>query len=299
MTSRPTITFDTNIPAIPEVRLFWATLCQDIGQPMTLTPTSAQETLTRIRLETERSWAKRLRLANDRLSLKWDRVRVRRLSTLAAQTARDCFAAHLDQQGSPYAKTPPPPPRIDSRIDAIDQHIPDVLFDLTTGNGMRDRKIVVEALAWQFDILASNNINSIDHVGLRRWIESPQGARLQLNSTIHRPQEAEYHLAKAYRKPPEWVVHALARASVTDPDNEQKSVRQMLQMMTPFARRGLGEMQTRINNMLEDQATLDHALDLVARSGQSLSMQAEAKMEIDTSSAIERETGLDLSGPFD
>ena len=86
---------------------------------------------------------------------------------------------------------------------------------------------------------------------------------------------------------------------MTDPDDEQKSVRQMLQMMTPFAGCGLGETQTRINNMLGDQGTLDHALELVARSSQSLSMQAEAQMEVDTSSAIERETGLDLSGPFD
>ena len=57
---------------------------------------------------------------------------------------------------------PPPDPATEAREAEIDDCLPDSFFDLTTGNGVRDRNIVVEALAWGFDILATNNINSID-----------------------------------------------------------------------------------------------------------------------------------------
>ena len=47
--SHPTITFDTNVPALPSVRAFWGTICEEIGQRMVLTPTAAARTVARDR----------------------------------------------------------------------------------------------------------------------------------------------------------------------------------------------------------------------------------------------------------
>ena len=71
MPSPLAITFDTNIPAIPAIRAFWATLCEDAGQRMTLVPTAASELLRRVRLETEREWAKRLKAVNAEQRIGW------------------------------------------------------------------------------------------------------------------------------------------------------------------------------------------------------------------------------------
>ena len=58
------ITFDTNLAGVWNTRVFWATLCEEIGQSMVLTPTTTAETLRRIRFETEREWTAKLRRMN-------------------------------------------------------------------------------------------------------------------------------------------------------------------------------------------------------------------------------------------
>ena len=59
MTALPTITFDTNIPASRETRAFWATLCEEIGQRMVMTPTASAELLSRVSLDGQREWTRR------------------------------------------------------------------------------------------------------------------------------------------------------------------------------------------------------------------------------------------------
>ena len=102
---RPQITFDTNVIALKPTRVFWATLCEDTGQRVVLPPTATVEFLRRVRLESERDWARRLRAFSDENGLGWTGVELRRLSTAASVAARDhvresmrrdsiCVAAH-------------------------------------------------------------------------------------------------------------------------------------------------------------------------------------------------------------
>ena len=100
----PRITFDTNIVALPEIRAFWATLCEEVGQRMVFTPTAAQEVLRRIRLETERDWEKRLKSLDKVKRLGLAGKGIRRLSTIAAAAARDHFQEEMSHQGSIYTR---------------------------------------------------------------------------------------------------------------------------------------------------------------------------------------------------
>ena len=63
-TAAQRITFDTNLAGIWNTRVFWATICEEIGQRMVLTPTATSEVLRRVRLETEREWTAKLRRMN-------------------------------------------------------------------------------------------------------------------------------------------------------------------------------------------------------------------------------------------
>ena len=292
MTALPTITFDTNIPASPETRAFWATLCEEIGQRMVMTPTASAELLSRVSLDGQREWTRRLRRINQEQGLGWDKVRIRRLATTGAVAARDWLLEEMGRQGAIYAKTPPPDPATEAREAEIDDCLPDSFFDLTTGNGVRDRNIVVEALAWGFDILATNNINSIDHVLLREWIEGSDGQRLRLTSTILRPQEAEGRLRKAYGKPVEWTAHALARACVSNPDDEDQAANEMLDMLSPFQERGMGELRMRIEGLMADRGAMRDILDAVRRHGNSLAMRSDVRVREASASAVAKKAGI-------
>ena len=134
--------------------------------------------------------------------------------------------------------------------EALYELMPEDIFDPTTDNGIRDRKIVIESLARGFNVLASNNTHSIDHNGLKDWVETDEAKRLKIQSTILRPQGAERKLRKHYGKPADWTVRALARSCVTDPHNAKRAVKEMADALQPFDERGMGELQMRINKVL-------------------------------------------------
>lgn len=290
----PRITFDTNVVAVPETRAFWATLCEETGQRMMLTPTAAGELLRRIRLEEERRWERRLRMIDKQHGLRLSKKGFRRLSTIAAAAARDQFQDELAQQGSIYACMPRL--RDDDLLlgDEVSARIPDLVFDLGSDTGIRDRNIVIEALVGGFDILASNSIGSISHSMLRDWIEGPDGQDLGLTSTILRPEAAEERLRKACGKSLEWTGCALARSCVTDPDDEGRAAREMLDALVPFDRRGMPEIRWDIERMMSDPARRRTMLESVRRHGGSLAMRSEARRRAAASEAVEKETGVAL-----
>ena len=153
----------------------------------------------------------------------------------------------------------------------------------------------MEAPAWGFDILATNNINSIDHVMLREWIEGSDGQRLRLASTILRPQEAEGHLRSAYGKPIEWTAHALARACVSDPDDESQAANEMIEFLAPFQERGMGELRMRLERMMGDRNAMRSILESVRRHGNSLAMRREVRAQQASASAVSQEAGIALA----
>ena len=291
---RPAITFDTNIPAVPSIRAFWGAICEDIGQRMVLTPTAAAELLTRVRLEAEREWDSRLKRINAEQHLGWTKREMRRLSTAAATAARDWMREEMGRQGAIYAVTSRPTETVEALEAELYDVLPEHLFDLTTGNGIRDRKIVIEALSRGFDILASNNIDSIDHELLREWIKGGEGQRLGLTATILRPQRAESRLRGAYDRPVTWTATALARASVTDPDKPDLAAQEMAEALGPFAERGMGELRKRIERMLLDPHVFAAALDSVRKQGSSLAMRANARMNGASAKAASRRAGMSL-----
>ena len=147
---------------------------------------------------------------------------LRRLSTIAATAARDAFRDEMSQQGSIYVRMRRLTPDREALRDEISERIPEIIFDLTSDSGIRDRNIVIDALAAGFDVLASNNIESISHILLRQWVEGAEGQSLKLTSTILRPEAAELRLREANGKDPFWIADVLARSCVTNPDDPQR-----------------------------------------------------------------------------
>ena len=295
-TARPLVTFDTNLAGVRNTRVFRATLCEDVGQRMVLTPTAASETLRRVRLETEREWAGKLKRMNREDALGWSKVRVRRLATTAATAARDWIRDEMRKQGSIYAHAP----RRDAGVEALEAEIDDAIdddaFDLTTDNGVRDRKIVIEAMARGFDLLVSSNVNSTDHAMPRSWIENGGGKALGIETTILRPESAEERLRLRHGRRIEWTVHAAARACVTEPDEEAKAGREIAELVSVFDERGMSEIKERIYRLTRTRPALQAALESVRRQGPSQAMQSERKMGKATAEAVSKSAGVELGG---
>ena len=288
------ITFDTNLAGIWNTRVFWATICEDIGQTMVLPPTARGEVLHRVRLETEREWTKKLKATNREQTLGWTKVQIRRHATVAAVAARDWLASEFTKQGAIYAASPPSSAQTETLEAEIDDTLTDRAFDLSDPNGISDRKIVIEAMARGFDILASNNVNSIDHAMLRQWMKTTGTPRLGLSTTILRPEPAEERIRTALDKPIEWTAYAAARACVTDPHDEQRSAHQIDELIEVFHDRGMSELKDRIYRMTKTRRELTLVLQSVSRHGTSRAMRAERAMRQAAANAPSRRAGITL-----
>ena len=264
----PQFVFDTSIPSVRGPRAFWGTLCGLVGQPLRLTETSAKETLRRERIETEREWRDILRKMRHEMG--WNAKEVRRLSTAAAQASQERIGAALQDSSSPYevarrTRT--------AEEDELEMRIEDLLekniFDMSTDNGIRDRKIAIEAMLGGHDILATNNVGSIDHEWLQYWIDSGPGATLGITTAVLSPTRAEGRVRRACQQPPEWVAEIAARACVTQPEDRAQSSREIHLLMEHFDERGMGVIRERIERVLSAESALDAMLDAVSRHGVS------------------------------
>lgn len=288
------LTFDTNLAGVRGPRAFWATLCEEIGQPLALTPTAANETLRRVRLETEREWTKKLKRINREQGLGWSRTQIRRLATSAANASRDWLREEMRRQGGIYAFTRRTAEETEDREAEIEDAMDDRAFDLTTDNGIRDRKIAIEAMACGYDILASNNVESIDHGMLRHWIEEGAGRTLGIRTTILRPEPAEERIRWEYGKPIEWTAHAAARACVSDPENARQAALEVTELIEEFHERGMSELQSRIQRLMRSASVFAAALDSVRRHGASRAMRGEASIQTAGATAVARMSGRDI-----
>ena len=213
MPRRPLVCFDTNLTAVRGVRRWWGTLCETAGQPLFLTPTASNETLRRVQFEVERETQKALRARRsegEHISPRY----IRRVATTAGNIARDAMKDKLRQQGSAYLETPEPgDDTLEMEIE-IDESIPEDAFDRNNDNSVRDRKIVVEAAARGYDILASNNVNSMRRGILDFWSRT-EGRNLGLEFKILTPDDTEEQGEeeaddREYEQPAEGMSHGAA-----------------------------------------------------------------------------------------
>lgn len=294
----PRLTCETTLTALPEVRAFWATLCEDVNAPFVLVPSVATETLTRERLETTYDWADRLKwMAGNLPEVNWSKQDMRRLSVIAGGAARDHLLRHLKDGGGAYTlhRTPK-----DKKADLIEREfdindaMDDRIFDTGSKNWRTDKQIVVEAMARGYDILASNNIRSIFHERLRDWLLNGAGAQLDIRSTVLEPGLAEEALRLAHNKPIEWPAHMAVRACVTNPDDERLAHAQIVEFTRDFEERGMGGILRNIEVALNEREVMQEALSQLRAKGGSRAARYEASKESSVAGAISRRTGLSV-----
>ena len=167
--------------------------------------------------------------------MRWSATERRRLSTDAARTARDWLREQLRLPDGPYRRDA----RRDAAIDGLEAWLDESIFDLDTDNGIRDRKIVIEAMARGYDIIVSNNIGPIEPALLRAWVGSAAARDRGIVTDILPPQPAEEKLRVSAQMPVEWCVWAAAHAAVTDPDDVGRAADEVVQLLEVFERRGM------------------------------------------------------------
>ena len=290
------ITFDTNLVALWNTRVFWGTVCEEIGQRLILTPTATRETLGRVRLETQRAWGRKLNAINRDHGLNWTPGTRHRLSRTAGVAARDWLRDRLKEQGHIYETDRARGEEIEDREMQIEDTLDDAIFSDENGTGTRDRRIVIEAMARGYDLLATNNFQSINHGLLNHWIESGPGRALEIGTRILRPEPAEEALRKAHGRSIDWVGFAAGRACMTDPYDGDRAARELYALIDGWERRGMGELQDRVGNLASTERGLTAIMTYVQRHGAGQAMRAEREGQTQTARAVSRQIpgGIEL-----
>ena len=293
-------TFDTHMCSLPRPRAFWGTVCEAIGTRLTVTPTAADEVLRRESLETQREWIRRLRWINKDRGIGWDARDIRRLANSAAQTGRDWLRQQLQSAGGPYHLDRQRSAPILERQDLIDDALPDSFFDFESPNGIRDKRIVAEAFAGDYNLLVSNNINTIDVIGLTDWLQDGFGREIGVQTRILTPQKAIESFRGTYQKPREWLADVVAKASVTNPYVPTQAAMEMTELVEGLSKRGIDDIQLHLRLLLDDETVFRASLEGVKQTGLSASARSENHRVSAVADQLSRNTGLsqaDLLAP--
>ena len=277
MQRKPLVCFDTNLTGVRGVRRFWGTVCEMAAQPLYLTPTASSETLRRVRLEVQRETEKELK-ARRKEGEELNPVYIRRVATATGNAARDALKDMLAQQGSAYLRTPPPDAETLALELEIDDTIPEDAFDRTNDNSVRDRKIVVEAAARGYDILASNNVNSMRRGILEHWAQTT-GASMGLNFEIMTPDDTERRMRRELEQPLEWVGGAAVRACVRNAQNAGEIATELPKMMEDWGVRGMAQIEATVAAILEDPKKRKEVIEYGILRGPSQACKQEWEIE--------------------
>ena len=277
MQRKPLVCFDTNLTGVRGVRRFWGTLCEMAKQPLYLTPTASSETLRRVRLEVQRETEKALN-ARRKKGETLNAVYIRRVATATGNAARDALKDMLTQQGSAYLRTARPDAEILALELEIDDSIPEDAFDRTNDNSVRDRKIVVEAAARGYDILASNNVNSMRRGILEQWAQTT-GASMGLNFEILTPDDTERRMRRERQEQLEWVGGAAVRACVGNAQNAGEIATELPRMMEDWGVRGMVQIEATVAAILEDREKREEVIQYATLHGPSRACRQEWEIE--------------------
>ena len=159
---------------------------------------------------------------------------------------------------------------------------------------MRDRTIVIEAMARGYDLIASDNTGSIDHGMLRDWLKTCGRPKLGLSTTILRPEPAEEQLRSTCDKSITWTAHIAARACVSDPDDAVRAAQEIAELIDDFDERGMSKLKSRIERTTKRQRDFAALLESVARHGTSQAMCAEHAIRTASARAVSKQAGTNL-----
>ncbi len=284
--------FDTNLTCLPGVRAFWGTMCETIDAQLIVTQTAAKETLRRENIETTRRCEKQLRLYRTPKG-RLDSVALRRHATAAAKATEAWLRAELRKADGPYFVDFQRSKKQQTRILDLMDIVPEHFFDMDSANGIRDRAIVVEALSGQYDLFVSNNLSTIDLVGLIPWIDAHR-TQHDLRTSIETPLTAIETIRASHQMTEHWLLHVAVRASVKDPYDTHAAESDVFSLIDSFDKRGIAEIQTHLKQQALSNKLFLSALETMKRMGPSKANLAEAKREQIRFKTLAKSTGLTI-----
>jgi len=166
------IVFDTNLVRNPTPRLFFGALQEAENYSIPLLPTVYQELFRQIPAHMADSWGRKLAIERDKNIISLDQAQHSRILIEVANAARhwledeitkaDSILEHVDRDRSR-----------NKEINDITVLIPRECFKqrIDPEYVSNDRTIIAEAIVYNAQIIASNNIRSINHDTLNKWAD--------------------------------------------------------------------------------------------------------------------------------
>ena len=275
----PRIAFDVNLSGLHATRLFWGTLCEETGQPLTVMPTAAEWTLECARLESEEKWSAKVGTLNRERRIGWTAAQEYGLIQDAARTVRDRLANEMNGHDCVYVIAPTDTPEVEELEATLEDTIDGNAFDWCTGDDTRDRRIVIEAFARNHNLVLSPKTLSVDQPLLRRWLKHEGRPKHGLTATVLDPEHAEEQLREKHAKPVDWIAHGAARACVTDPHDHAHAAEELADLIEALAPHGMHVIARRLERILFHEPALERVLRTVAERGPSHTARTERAIQ--------------------
>ena len=164
-------TADTELLGDPTCRRFLMSLWEIGGGTLTVTPAVADELPGNVRRSEGRHWRRVLRYDARHRNHRYDDETYRAIIEATKEAAGRWIAAELAGQGAGGLTAAHPSMDTDEHADEIEARIPRECFRRPDNPSQRaDRRIVAEAAALGYTLLATENLGTIKHERTNEWL---------------------------------------------------------------------------------------------------------------------------------
>ena len=164
-------TADTEVLGDPTCRRFVMCLWELAGATLAVTPTVAEELLGNVRASERRHWVRVLRYQAKHSNVRYDEWTYRRIIDAASGAAGTWITNELTNTEAGGLARADPDMHQDERADTIAAAIPLSCFRRPEQQSQQsDRRIIGEAVALGYTLLATENLGSIKHERTNAWL---------------------------------------------------------------------------------------------------------------------------------
>lgn len=165
------ITTDTQLLAYSTSRRFLMALWELAGATLTITPTVAEELADTVRHAETRRWQKIINRDYSLRNYRYSEAVFRNILKQTSRAASDWIQEELETPGTAIANAPAPSEAV-LEADKLSERFPAHCFLRTHGdNHLNDRLIVAQAVTLGYQLIATGNIDSIDHYSTNAWLQ--------------------------------------------------------------------------------------------------------------------------------
>ena len=166
------VTTDTQLLAYPKSRRFLMALWELAGETLKVTPTVAKELMHIVEHAETRRWQKIINRDYSQRNFRYDESTFHDILNRTSRAASDWIRNELETEGTSIATATGTSDAI-LRADHLSEQFPAECFlPSYDSRHLNDRLIIAQAVTLNYKLLATENLDTIDHYRVNAWLEA-------------------------------------------------------------------------------------------------------------------------------